>query len=83
MEKAFDYLVDYKDSLFQKIYFDIRYVGKPNNMKGIYLKNDDELSQTRDYLIVIEPIFFENTTRSYMVNESANSDKNILKGVLF
>lgn len=49
-------------------------------MKGIYLKNDDELSQTRDYLIAIEPIFFENSTRSYMVNELAKSDTNILKG---
>ncbi|CAF0707859.1 unnamed protein product [Brachionus calyciflorus] len=78
VERAYDYLADYKDSIFQKIHFDIKYLGKPKNLKGIYLKNDDELTETRDYLIVIEPVFFENVTRSYLVNESIENDENLL-----
>lgn len=73
-------MIDYKDSIIQKIHFDIKYSGKPKNQKGIYLRNHDELNETRDYLIVIEPVFFENTTRSFLVNETIQNDENLLNG---
>lgn len=51
-------------------------------MKGIYLKNNDELTETRDYLVAIEPVFFENKSRSFMVNESLDHDEDLLNGLI-
>jgi tripeptidyl-peptidase-2 len=77
VEKAYDYLVQYKDSLIQKIHFDCRYTFKSKQMRGLYLKHNDELNETRDYLITIEPVFFENITRTHLV-QSDTHDENLL-----
>ncbi len=78
VERAFDYLVEYKDNLLQKMGFDVKYMKKSQQMRGVYLKNQDEISETRDYLISIDPFFFENKTRSYEVPEGIEADVNLL-----
>lgn len=59
VDKAFDYMVKYKDSIFQKVLFDVKITQGTKTMRGILLKNNDELTETRDYSVSIEPIFFE------------------------
>jgi tripeptidyl-peptidase-2 len=81
VERAFDYLVEYKDSLLQKMSFEVKYVKKSQQMRGVYLKGQDELNETRDYLISIEPFFFENKTRTTDVPvEGGENDTNLLNG---
>lgn len=74
VEKVYDYLVDNKDSLFQKMMFDIKYSYKNKSYRGIYLKNPDEVNETRDYAITIEPQFFDNEGRSYELTDTNKSD---------
>jgi tripeptidyl-peptidase-2 len=76
VEKAFEYVLDYRDSLLQKLHFDVKYTVKSCSMRGIYLKNHDEVNETRDYLLTIEPKFFENKSRSHELNsgESTNEE---------
>ena len=52
-------MVKYKDSIFQKVLFDVKVTQGSKTMRGILLKNDDEVNETRDYSVTIEPIFFE------------------------
>ena len=47
-------------------------------MRGIYLKRQDEVNETRDYLITLDPVFFENTRRSYQVPDGIENDLNQL-----
>jgi hypothetical protein len=56
IDKAFDYLIKYKSDILNKIHFDV--TCGPKAMRGIYLKSPDEVTQTRDYMINIEPTFF-------------------------
>jgi tripeptidyl-peptidase-2 len=79
VEKAYEYLVQYKDSIYQKIHFDLRSTFKSKHTRGIYLKNSDELNETRDYLITIEPQFFENVTKSHLPQSDCH-DENLLNG---
>ncbi len=78
VEKAYEYLVEYKDNLFQKILFECRCISKSNKpMRGLYLKHSDELYDTRDYIVTVEPLFFENTSRSHLV-QSDSHDESLL-----
>jgi tripeptidyl-peptidase-2 len=83
VEKAFDYLIAYKDSLVQKLHFDVKYNVKSISFKGIYLKNHDEVNDTRDYQIVVEPKFFENKSRSFMPREELEKNEDLLNGWFF
>ena len=81
VEKAFEYLNEYKDSLFQKINFNVKYSIKNKQTRGLYLKYADELYSTRDYLVSIEPVFFEKKLNESSKEEQldVNSDS-LLKG---
>ncbi len=80
VEKAYNYLVDYRESVFQKIHFDIKHTHKSRAYRGIYLKNSDELNETRDYMITVEPIFFENKLKTELSSEKVVNllDKDLL-----
>ena len=82
VEKAYEYMVEYKDSLFQKIHFDIKYSSKSKQSRGIYLKECDELTETRDYLVTVEPKFFENKLKTALSKEKQLNlnDKDLLEG---
>ena len=73
VEKAFDYLVEYKESIFQKISFSIAHKAKSMSYRGIYLKNHDEVTQTRDYSIEIEPIFFDDEHKRLLFDDTSSS----------
>ena len=80
VEKSFEYLVDYKDSLFQKIDFSFETSLKRKTLRGIYLKNADELYETRDYLVTLEPKFFESRLNSLSKDTQLNlNDEALLK----
>lgn len=75
VEKLHEYLVGYKDHPDVSVSYEVRYLKKAQSkMCGIYLKSSDEVSETRDHLITIEPVFFENRTRSIYMNESIEHD---------
>lgn len=64
VEKAYDYLIQHKENIFQKIQFECRcYLSKSRQTRGIYLKNSDELNDTRDFMMTVEPFFFETHSR--------------------
>lgn len=75
VEKAFDYLVAYKESILQKVHFDVRHTLRSKNYRGIYLKSADDLVETRDYLVTVEPVFFENKLKTLITTEK-QSDLN-------
>ncbi len=79
VESAFDFLVEYKDNLFQRINFNVEYVKKSQHLKGIYIKNYDEVNETRDYLVTVDTNFYENQTRSFDIPQSLEDDLNLLK----
>lgn len=64
VEKAYEYLINYKENIFQKIHFEIKQTLKSKTFRGIYLKNSDEIKETRDYLVSVEPIFFDNKLKT-------------------
>jgi tripeptidyl-peptidase-2 len=64
VEKAYEYLINYKENIFQKIHFEIKHTLKSKTFRGIYLKNSDEIKETRDYLVSVEPIFFDNKLKT-------------------
>jgi hypothetical protein len=77
VEKAFDYLDEYKESIFQKIMFNISHKTKHMTYRGIYLKSHDEVTQTRDYSIEVEPVFFDEEPKRLLLNSIKNkNDKN-------
>lgn len=78
VEKAFDYLLAYNDSLLHSIHFDIKYTAKSVTYRGLYLKDDDEVNETRDYQVTVEPKFFENKSRSYTIPDGVGKDENLL-----
>ena len=82
VEKAYEYLIDNQQSIFQKIHFDVKYVFKSKSMRGIYLKSDEELSEIRDCLIQVEPKFFENKLKTDLNIEDVQNlnDENLLDG---
>lgn len=91
VERAFDYLLAYKDSLLHRIHIDIKYSPPKSNQtfRGIYIKDHDECYDTRDYLITVEPKFFEKKTRMSGVSELADvneyddKDENLLNCIYF
>lgn len=73
---------DYKDSLFQKINFNVKYSVKNKQTRGLYLRNADELYKTRDYLITLEPVFFENKLTESSKEEQLNiNSDSLLKSI--
>lgn len=78
VEKAYDYLLAYNDSLLHSIHFDVKHTAKSATFRGIYLKDQDEVNETRDYQLTIEPKFFENKSRSFELNEALEKDENLL-----
>ena len=82
VEKAYDYLIENQQNIFQKINFDVKYVVKSKSMRGIYLKSDEELNEIRDYQIMVEPKFFENKFKtSLKVSDVQNlNDTSLLDG---
>lgn len=82
VEKAYDYLVTYKESIFQKIHFNIKHTLRSKSYRGIYLKHADDLTETRDYLVTVEPTFFENKLKTSLTSEKQIdlNDKDLLDG---
>jgi hypothetical protein len=80
--EAFDYLVLNKDNPIQNIHFDVRHAWKSRSMRGIYLKHADELYETKDYFVNVEPVFFENKRKTSITSEMAASvdDPSLLSG---
>lgn len=83
VEKAYDYLVEYKDCQMQKIQFDIKCpTVKSRQLRGIYLKNSDEVNETREYSVIVEPIFFENQSKSHSIPTlDSNIDQDLYKSI--
>jgi tripeptidyl-peptidase-2 len=79
VERAFDYLLSYKDSTLQRVHFDIKCQVNSVNFRGLYLKDHDQVNETRDYQITVEPKFFENWSRSPIVDQSFDKDETLLR----
>jgi len=75
VEKAYEYLVENKDNIVQKMTFRSK-CGR-GQTRGVYLKSPDEMDETRDYQITVEPFFFEKNDYSIQ-DESANNDEKLL-----
>ena len=83
VERAHEYLLKYKDSLVQKMRFECQHTPAFQSwrkMRGIYVKANDELNDTRDYLITVEPVFFENRSRSHLVQSDLATSDQLLNG---
>lgn len=82
VEKAYEYLMAYQNSILQKVHFDVRHTLRNKSYRGIYLKNADDLMETRDYLVTVEPVFFENKHKTLLTNEKQSdlNDKDLYEG---
>lgn len=56
VDKAFDYLMKTRDDVLNKVEFELKC--GVDSTRGIYLKSPNEVMQTKDYLISVEPKFF-------------------------
>lgn len=80
---AYDYLLAYKDSLLHSLHFDIKHTAKSTTWRGLYLKDPDEINETRDYQVTIEPKFFENKSRSFVLSDAIGKDEDLLSSKIF
>jgi tripeptidyl-peptidase II len=64
VNKAFEYLQQYKDDIYEDIYYNVKIVNKHNTPRGIYLRHNTETNVKQTISVSIEPQFRRETTIS-------------------
>lgn len=73
VEPAYDYLVEYQKNIIQNINFDFEINLNSKKFRGIYLTDENDVTNSKEYLVKVIPMFFEGDNLKKSQDESYKS----------